>query len=58
MRMMMKAKLGLIITAMSTVVGIFPKQTKITPPPPLFQDFINLDGLRENFCTVILLILI
>lgn len=30
MRMMMKAKLGLIITAMSTVVGIFPKQTKIT----------------------------
>ena len=48
--MMMKAKLGLIITAMW-------KQTKITPPP-LFQDFINLDGLRENFCTVILLILI
>ena len=30
MMMMMKAKLGSIITTMSTVMGIFPRQTKIT----------------------------
>ena len=77
--MMMKAKLGLIITTMSTVVGIFPKQTKLPKNgkffwwcknskysmlvhdssfPPLLQDFIDLDGLRQNFGTVILLILL
>ena len=27
-------------------------------PPPLLQDFIDLDGLRQNFGTVILLILL